>query len=136
MMSTALLPVKQSTSLSACQDVCTQASSCLAVVYNRYGQCHLKSAAGRVEQDDPEHHTISCKRSMAVGAVYGDLLRPATSGSGGGSGKYGSQLASGSAGGGVINLTLTGELSLGSGATIAANGSPGMAGTLQNGGRA
>ena len=122
-----------STSLSACQEECTQASGCLAVVYNRYGECHLKSASGRVEQDNPEHHTISCKRTMDVGAVYGDLLRPAASGSGGGSGKYGSKLTLGGAGGGIINLTLTGELSLGSGASIAANGSPGNAGTPQSG---
>ena len=133
MVSTALSSTT-STSLSACKEQCSQASGCLAVVYNRYGECHLKSAAGRVEQDDPEHHTISCKRTMDVGAVYGDLLRPATSGSGGGRGKYGSRTTLGGAGGGVINLTLTGELSLGSGASIAANGSPGNAGTRQTGG--
>eukprot|EP00964_Phaeocystis_antarctica_P162837 scaffold137914_cov99-Phaeocystis_antarctica.AAC.1 len=76
------------TSLSACQDACTQTVGCVAFVYNSQSQCYLKAAIGSVTSSDPQYHTVSCRRSLDVGNTYGDLLWPVTSGSGGGSGLW------------------------------------------------
>ena len=67
--------------------------------------------------------------SAALGAGYGDLFSPSTPGSGGGGGFYSNPtLTPGGAGGGVINVSLSGVLTLAAAAKLEAKGAGGTNG--------
>ena len=50
------------TSLRHCEERCAQLERCVALVYNQYGQCYLKSTRRFEYELDEEHGTVGCWR--------------------------------------------------------------------------
>merc|ERR1712039_544074 len=55
-------PIKDVPDLEKCQAACSKVAGCRAITFNRYGSCYLKSELGALQDDLPEHQTVSCSR--------------------------------------------------------------------------
>lgn len=52
-------------SQAQCASRCQRHKECNALVFNKYGDCYLKAKVTTVEDDDPVHETVSCKKEQS-----------------------------------------------------------------------
>ena len=61
--------------LQQCEERCARLAGCVALVFNQYGQCFLKSNARFEYEIDVEHGTVGCLRNASVSPRRGEGMR-------------------------------------------------------------
>ena len=54
-------PVSEVESQAACETLCSRTADCVALVYNKYRQCFLKTKTGATKADDRKHESVTCQ---------------------------------------------------------------------------
>merc|ERR1712151_1414992 len=53
-----------------CAELCGNTARCNVYVFNKYGACYLKIGLTSVEDDDPIHETVSCRKAGLKDAMW------------------------------------------------------------------